>query len=92
MNPFLKKLLLGALLFEVILFFMLYYFGPNGYHLFSGLIQQKIVLYEQIKKIQSDIDTLEQKIRISQTAFAKERVARERLFMKKDDEIVYFKK
>ena len=92
MTHFVKKLLLIALLFEVILFLMLYCFGPNGYHVLLGLNTQKQVLAQEVKQLYHDITTLEENIRISQTPFAKEAIARERLFMKRDNEIVYLKK
>lgn len=92
MTPFVKKILLSALLFEAILFLMLYCFGPNGRHIMIDLSGQKILLHSEIEELRQDVKNLQHKIQIAQTDFAKEIIARERLLMKKDNETVYFRK
>lgn len=92
MTPFVKKILFSALLFEILLFCMLYFFGPNGRHVVVDLLGQKVLLHLEIKKLQENIIDLQKKINLAETDFAKEAIARERLLMKKDNEIIYFRK
>ncbi|MBM17450.1 MAG: hypothetical protein CL947_00080 [Epsilonproteobacteria bacterium] len=92
MSPFLKKLLGIVLIFEILLFLMLYYFGPNGWHVITALQEQKKQLTEEVNQLSNKIVELEIVLQTSQTAFEKEKMARERLLMKKDNETVYFKK
>lgn len=90
MTLFVKKIILSVLFFEVMLFLMLYYFGPNGLHILNNLqVQKKSIVYD-IAQLIKDIDCIEEKIQDNRSDFAKERIARERLLMKKENEIIYF--
>ena len=88
---FIRKLLTFVLLFETILFLVLYCFGPNGIHLFFKLKDQKAVVEQEIKNLSVQVRELEEKVALSKQDFYKEKIARERLLMKKDKEEVYFK-
>lgn len=92
MVSFLKKLVFFVLFFEGILFLVLYCFGPNGLHVVSSLQDQKSHINKEIIHLRSEIEALRQDIAFVITDFAKEKMARERLLMKKNNETVYFKK
>ena len=47
---------------------------------------------KDIAALKQEIETLKSNIARNQTDFAKEKIARERLVMKKNNETVYFKK
>lgn len=70
---------------------MLYCFGPNGLHVLSGLKSQTEDVMQEIQLIQKEVQQLKIKIAESKSDFAKEKIARERLLMKKENETVYFK-
>lgn len=91
MTLFFRKLLLFFLFFETILFLMLYCFGPNGLHVLSGLTSQTHQIIQGIEELQQEVQQLHTKIAESKSDFAKEKIARERLLMKKENETVYFK-
>lgn len=92
MTLFMRRLLKYGLFFETVLFLLFYYFGPNGLSMISRLGQQKGDVMADIVLIRQEIDQLDIKIKQGKTAFAKEKIARERLLMKKNNETVYFKK
>ena len=91
MTLFFKRLVLSVLLIESILFCVLYYFGPNGMHILSSLRAQKVDILTDIDSLKGDIAQIKQELEYSQSAFYKEKMARERLQMKKNNEIVLFK-
>lgn len=92
MTLFMRRLLLYGVCAEIILFFLLYYFGSNGTHVLAKLALEKKQLIEEIELFQREVDQLDQKIKQARTPFAKEKIARERLLMKKKDEKIYFLK
>lgn len=92
MTIFARKLITFGFCFEVIIFCLLYYFGPNGIHIISELTQQKKALGQDVVIITQEIQGLEGDIARAKTPFAKEKIARERLYMKKNNETVFFKK
>ena len=91
MSTVMNKLLFMIITFEGILFLLLYFFGPNGSHLLSELSLQKVKEQEAIVLLERKIDQLQQELKFSQSSFAKEKFARERLLMKKENEKIYFK-
>lgn len=91
MTLFFKRLVLSVLLIESILFCVLYWFGPNGMHILSSLQAQKVYILADIENLKNDIAQIKQDLEYSQSSFYKEKMARERLQMKKNNEIVFFK-
>lgn len=85
-----RKLLMCGIGAEILLFVLLYYAGPNGTHILSQLLLEKSRIEREVFDVHSEIDQLSEKIKNGHTAFAKEKIARERLLMKKKDETVYF--
>ena len=92
MTLFIRKMLVYGFGFEVLLFIFLYYFGPNGKHMIVKLAEEKMQVNKEIVLLKDEVDKLEYKIKYGFTPFAKEKIARERLHMKKDKEIIYFMK
>lgn len=92
MTLFMRRLLIYGLCAEILLFFLLYYFGSNGTHLISKLALEKNQFIHEIENLQHEVNELDQKIQQARTSFAKEKMARERLHMKKKDEKIYFLK
>lgn len=91
MTLFFKRLVLSVLLIESIFFCVLYCFGPNGMHILSSLRAQKVYILADIENLKRDIVQIKQELEYSQGDFYKEKMARERLQMKKNNEIVFFK-
>ncbi len=92
MTFLIRKIIIFFLLFEVVVFLMIYSFGPKS-------IKTLYDIYHQKEKIQNEIVLLEQEntkltdlIAYHTTEFAKEKIAREVLLMKKTDEKVYLLK
>lgn len=92
MTLLMRRLLIYGVSAEVFLFLFLYYFGSNGTHIISKLALEKKQVLQEIVDIQYEVDELNQKIKQAHTAFAKEKIARERLLMRKKDETIYFLK
>lgn len=92
MTLFARRLLMYAACVEILLFLLLYYFGSNGTHVITQLALERELILQEIASIQLEVDSLGQKISQGRTSFAKEKIARERLHMKKKDETVYFLK
>lgn len=91
MTLFLKRALYFGILIESVLFVLFYFFGPNGLHVLDDLSDQKKVLIAEISQHEQKVKDLQRQLATSQTGFAKETMARERLLMKKDNEQVFFK-
>ena len=87
-----KRVALFLLLLETVLFGVVYVFGPHGLSMLSQLEETLYTLelkcedlQQQNEQIQEDIDEWER------SAYLKEKVARERLLLKKSGETVYFR-
>ncbi|HSW76651.1 MAG TPA: septum formation initiator family protein [Candidatus Saccharimonadales bacterium] len=91
MTFLMRRLIILFLVFELIVFFMLYCFGPKGLTKIIDLRKQQEQTQLDITHIQKEITALQHDIEINHTDFAKEKIAREKLLMKKDQEQVYFK-
>lgn len=85
-----RRVIIFFLAFELVIFMMLYCFGPKGLSKIRELKQNQIGAQDDIAALQADIDQLQRDILSSQSDLAKEKIAREKLLMKKDDETVYF--
>lgn len=90
MTLLMRRILLYGFIVEVILFFLLYYFGSNGKPVLIKLLEETKEVGQEITVLQSEINQLNHAIQDGKSSFAKEKIARERLHMKKDKEIVYF--
>lgn len=86
-----RRFIIMFLLFEVVLFVALYCFGPKGLSMLVDLGQQQEQTVCEIATLQQEIKTLQSDIEAGLSDFAKEKIAREKLLMKKDQELVYFK-
>jgi len=91
MTFLMRRFIMAFLVFEVVVFFVLYCFGPKGLTMLVDLRKQQQQARCDISTIQKEIKTLQRDIEISHSDFAKEKIAREKLLMKKDQEQVYFK-
>ena len=85
-----RRLLVYGVGVEILFFVLLYYRGPNGTNILSRLALEKDTIVHEIATIQKEVHMLDQRIKESHTSFAKEKIARERLHMKKNNETVYF--
>ena len=84
MTLFMRRLLVYGVVAEILFFVLLYYFGPNGTVVLSRLALEKDIVTREIATIRQEVSELNQKIKESHTSFAKEKIARERLHMKKN--------
>ncbi len=91
MTFFVRRCLKLFLIFEFTIFFLLYCFGPKSLKSLHDIQCLKMQTEQDIKSLQQEIETLKREINQNQTEFAKEKIARQRLLMKKNNEIVYFK-
>ncbi|MFA5998830.1 MAG: septum formation initiator family protein [Candidatus Babeliales bacterium] len=91
MTFLMRRLIMFFLVFEVVVFFVLYCFGPKGLTMLVDLRKQQQQTRIDICTIQKEIKTLQSDIEMNFSDFAKEKIAREKLLMKKDQEQVYFK-
>lgn len=92
MTLFMRRLLMYGVALEIVLFFLFYYFGSNGTHVVSKLILEKEQIMQEIVNLEHAVDELYDNINQSHSDFIKEKIARERLRMKKKDETIYFLK
>ena len=91
MTFFVRRCLLIFMIFELLIFCVVYCFGPKGLKTLWDVEHMCIQVDKDIVLLHKEIESLQIDIAQNQTSFAKEKIARERLLMKKDDEIVYFK-
>ena len=91
MTFLMRRFIMFFLVFEIVVFFVLYCFGPKGLIMIVDLRKQQEQTRLDIDTLQKEIKILQHDIEISHTDFAKEKIAREKLLMKKDQEQVYFK-
>ncbi len=86
-----RRFIILLLIFELVLFGLLYCFGPKGLNNLMDLRQQQQQAIQDIDLLHKEIKILQSDIEIGLGDFAKEKIAREKLLMKKDQELVYFK-
>lgn len=91
MTFFFRRCLLLFLGCELLIFFVIYCFGPKSLKSLQDIKQRQVHTRNEILQLEQEILKLKNDVADSQTSFAKEKAARERLLMKKDDETVYFK-
>lgn len=88
-----KRIALLFLCIETLLFGLIYSFGPHGLSMLSQLDKSYYELEVRCDDLERAIGDLEVDIQEwAKSDFLKERVARERLLMKKPGEVVYFRK
>lgn len=92
MTFMIRRCLIGFFTIELIIFVMVYCFGPNSLTTLYDLKQCKEKTIIDIAQLQHDIQLLQSELEQSVTPFAKEKIARERLLMKKPEEIIYLRK
>ncbi len=68
----------------------MYCFGPKGIKTLMDIVQQKKDIVVCIDQLKQDNKQLEQQIEYYSTDFAQEKIAREVLLMKRENETVYF--
>ncbi|OGB85866.1 hypothetical protein A3J41_01160 [candidate division TM6 bacterium RIFCSPHIGHO2_12_FULL_38_8] len=92
MTFFVRRCLILLVSFEVIIFFVIYCFGPKSLKSLYEIHCLQVTTRAEICTLQKEIELLKSGIACNQTDFAKEKIARERLLMKKNGEMIYFKK
>lgn len=92
MTFFIRRCLIWFVSFELLIFFVIYCFGPKSLKSLYDIKKLQVITSAEIVILQQDNELLKAEIINNQTDFAKEKIARERLLMKKNDEIIYFKK
>ncbi|MBP6892760.1 septum formation initiator family protein [Candidatus Babeliales bacterium] len=92
MTFFVRRCLKLFLIFELLIFFVIYCFGPKSLKSLHEIKKMQVETVKDIATLKQEIETLKSDIVQNKTDFAKEKIARERLVMKKNNEIVYFKK
>ncbi|MCX5923204.1 MAG: septum formation initiator family protein [Candidatus Dependentiae bacterium] len=86
-----RRFIIMFLIFEVALFVLLYCFGPKGLSSFVDLKNKKQQTIQDIQNLKEEIEKLRLDVQAGLSDFSKEKIAREKLLMKKDQELVYFK-
>lgn len=89
---FIRKSIIFFLVFELCVFIVLYCFGPKGIKTWYDVCAQRTVVEQEIESLHQENKRLQEQIEFSKTDFAQEKIAREVLLMKKDNEKVYFVK
>lgn len=75
---------------EVFIFLMVYIFGTNGIHAIISLKKEDQLLIGEILDIQKEIADLRQQLELwHEDPYYKEKIAREKLQMAKENEIIY---
>lgn len=91
MTFFVRRCLQIFLIFEMVIFFVIYCFGPKSLKFLKEIKNMQHMVSTEIVNLESEVSGLLQESIKLQSAFAKETIARERLLMKKNEENVYFK-
>lgn len=91
MTFFVRRCLKLFLIFELLIFFVIYCFGPKSLKSLHEIKRMHVETIKDIATLKQEIEILKCDIARNQTDFAKEKIARERLIMKKNNETVYFK-
>lgn len=91
MTFFVRRCLILFLGFELLIFFVVYCFGPNSLKSLYDIKVLQNATHSEIVQLQHEIERLKSDVLKNQTDFAKEKIARQRLLMKKQDETIYFK-
>jgi cell division protein FtsB len=89
---FIRKSILFFLVFELSVFLILYCFGPKGIKTWYDVCAQRTIVEQELDTLRQENQTLQEQIELSKVDFSQEKIAREILLMKKDDEKVYFVK
>lgn len=92
MTFFIRRCIIFFLLFEVSVFFVIYCFGPKSIKTLYDIYKEKDKVQLEITNLEKENKSLLSQIEFHKTEFAKEKIAREVLMMKRDDEKVYFVK
>lgn len=78
------------LVFEVGIFLIMYSFGPKSIKTLYDVYHQKVEIQEEIALLRAENNELLHSIGLHRGLFYREKIAREQLLMKRDDETVYF--
>ncbi len=89
MTFLIRKIIIFFVIFEIVIFFMIYCFGPKSIKTLYDIYQQKEKIEQEITILQKENKNLQDLIAYHTTEFAKEKIARELLLMKKPDEKIY---
>lgn len=89
MTFLIRKMIIFFLLFEVVIFFVIYCFGPKSIKTLYDIYHQKDKIQNEIMLLDQENKNLEKLIEYHASDFAKEKIAREVLKMKKSDEKIY---
>lgn len=92
MTFLIRKVIIFFLLFEMIVFFVIYCFGPKSIKTLYDIYHQKETIQNEIMFLHQENKKLTDLITYYKSEFAKEKIAREVLCMKKPDEKVYMLK
>ncbi len=91
MTFFVRRCLQIFLIFELFIFLIVYCFGPKSLKSLKEIQKMQHMVSLEIVNLESEVSELLQNSIKLQSSFAKEKIARERLLMKKNEENVYFK-
>ncbi len=92
MTFFVHRCLKMFLIFELLIFFVVYCFGPKSLKSLYDIECMKTETVRDIAELKQEIQMLKLEIERNQTDFAQEKIARQRLLMKKNNETIYFKR
>lgn len=87
------RLVYGALAVEILFYFFVYWYGPRGLLVLQNLKKERTQLQAAISAHEQECAAMKSEIALWQkNDFFKEKYARERLLMKKENETVYLHK
>ncbi len=92
MTFFIRRCIIFFLVFEVTIFFVIYCFGPKSIKTLYDIYKEKDKIEREIVDLEQENKKLLDQIEFHKTDFSKEKLAREVLMMKREDEKVYFVK
>lgn len=92
MTRFWERVMYGVLSIELLIFCGMYYWGEQGLYYLASLKKERIEKACIIDELHNKLEELQDQIEdFSNSEFLKEKFARERLYMKKDGEVIYFR-
>lgn len=87
-----ERILYAILFLEMLVFCGMYYWGEHGLKYLVLLKKERMEKLSVIDALQNNLEVLQDQIEdFSNSEFLKEKFARERLYMKKDGDMVYFR-
>ena len=87
-----QRFMYAFLCIELLIFCYFYYWGQHGLAYLVALKKERVEKLATLDELHIKLELLEDQIEdFSSSAYLKEKFARERLYMKKDGDMIYFR-